>query len=527
MKLAYTSTVHYLHWVLKIMAIGSFVFFLYTLYLIAIGAFTISNFDGALQLLAQIYTTKGYVPYKDFGVVYPPWHFMLVGHLFPFTSFFERNGIYATTYGLLAFTGYRILATHMVQKKDTYISAILFFFINSIILRAFGATNAFPILTFMVIATSSLAYIVTQKKQLLWMLFIFSALIVLMRWDWITVLVVSSVGSSVLLLMVNMWKRRIFEVWINRQLRMTGATVGGYVIGVVILFLYLNSLNVTQEAVDFFVTIPISIIGPYRKLPMPGFVSPLDGDSLLYVCIILLGVIGYEIYLLWQKKKSDIKRFELLYLSGNLLLFILPVLIYSLRRPSLSFFLPFFYILGIVWIIFHSYFKRSIWWWVLFLLTILPIPIRGWYLLDMKIYNPAPHAMEDEMRTKSQECINLAKGIKAKTIFIGRTSYEQFRVNNPSLYLQFLDLKPATKYISDEPGLQNSCHYGERIVNELRVAQKPLLVFLDPKDQEADSPAIQGMKSCDKIETFLEDEPYSEIGSCTSYNVEYMVRMYQ
>jgi hypothetical protein len=498
---------------------------MYTLYLIAIGAFPISNFDGALQLLSQIYTSNGYIPYQDFGVVYPPWHFILVGNLFPFISFSSRNVLYAISYGLLIMTGYSVLITYIVQKKDKYIASTIFFFINAIILRVFGATNAFAILTFMVVCISSFAYTVTQNKKLLWVLFTFSALIVLMRWDWITVLCIGDVGSCVLLVLLNWWKKGEFKKWTTTQLKMTGAIVSGYAFGVLVLFVYLDRLHVTKEAIDFFVTIPISVIGPYRKLPMPGFVSPLDGNSLLYICLLLIGAIGFETYQLWGKRSKS-ERYKMLYLLGNMALFLLPVFSYSLRRPTLSFFLPIFYILGMVWIFFHTHFKRNVIWFLLFFVTILPIPIRGWYLLDMKIYNPVPNVMTDEMNVKSSDCIDIAKEIPATTMFVGRRSYEQFWVSNPSLYLQFLHLKPASSYISDEPGLQNSCEYGKKIADELAKAEKPMLTFLDFNDQKPDSPAIHAMTSCKMIEEYLYSSDYTEIGRCTSYDTEYMVRVY-
>ena len=120
----------------------------------------------------------------------------------------------------------------------------------------------------------------------------------------------------------------------------------------------------------------------------------------------------------------------------------------------------------------------------------------------------------------------LVKNIYAESIFVGRKSYEKYLWNNASLYLTRPDLKPASSYITEEPGIQNVCKFQNIIVDELNVSPKPMIVTLELHEEKPENKATTNMKSCGLIERYLEYESYRLIGYCRSDNKDYEIRLY-
>jgi hypothetical protein len=125
------------------------------------------------------------------------------------------------------------------------------------------------------------------------------------------------------------------------------------------------------------------------------------------------------------------------------------------------------------------------------------------------------------------ECKILTSNINLRSIFVGRKNYDRFSYNNAMLYFTYPNIKPATSFISDEPGLQNSCKYGKIIAHQLNKAEKPMLVFIDANNQPAENDLMESMNSCNKIEEYLNSSQYLSKGYCSANKNTYEIRLYE
>ena len=76
------------------------------------------------------------------------------------------------------------------------------------------------------------------------------------------------------------------------------------------------------------------------------------------------------------------------------------------------------------------------------------------------------------------------------------------------------DLRPATPFISDEPGVQNSCTLGSRIATDLIRAPRPLILVLDTQPYSPEPNLTRTMTSCGKIEAAIAAMPAVVLGTC-------------
>jgi hypothetical protein len=98
-------------------------------------------------------------------------------------------------------------------------------------------------------------------------------------------------------------------------------------------------------------------------------------------------------------------------------------------------------------------------------------------------------------------------------MFLGQTSYDGYPENYPILYLMRPDLRPATRFISDEKGVQSSCALGSRIAADLVRASRPLVVVLDTKPWTTGD-NLDHKTSCGKIEATIAALPAVTLGTC-------------
>ena len=110
---------------------------------------------------------------------------------------------------------------------------------------------------------------------------------------------------------------------------------------------------------------------------------------------------------------------------------------------------------------------------------------------------------------------------------MGRSKYTNYIINYAYIYLINPKIKPATEYISDEPGLQNNFYDGKRIADELKTAEKPMLVFLDNHHQWKEPNKSLNMSSYGNIETWLSKNKFKEIGICSVQDRNFEVRIYK
>lgn len=109
-----------------------------------------------------------------------------------------------------------------------------------------------------------------------------------------------------------------------------------------------------------------------------------------------------------------------------------------------------------------------------------------------------------------------------KSIFVGNNDYANFVINFPTLYLKNIKLKPATKYISDEPGMQNNCGVQREMIVDFIKAKKPTIFFFN-KTQMVDKNNNNSWTSCGLLEDYFDHNTQS-IGECYLSNYKLDVR---
>jgi hypothetical protein len=161
------------------------------------------------------------------------------------------------------------------------------------------------------------------------------------------------------------------------------------------------------------------------------------------------------------------------------------------------------------------------------LASLLFIPLFRVLFASLPLHLPYRADARTQLYEQIQDCTNLVANTFAKSIVVGRKQYDRFIFNNAALYFTRPDLNLATKYMSDEPGLQNSCVYGQKIAEELGGVQKPMLALLEEGEQIMEANATKTMKSCGKIEHFFSSHAYKTVGNCKSFGNTYEIRVYE
>jgi len=505
---------------------------LYHLILLAIGSYDMGFFDGPLRVLSKIYMTNGLIPYKDFGVVYPPGMFILFGKLIPYKSIIQTNIVLSFFYFALIVLTTRLLYKPARPSKFNYFNTSVFLLFNALVIRIFGASDTLSYLIPMIAVILIISYLIHKPRQsYLYGLIPLFAISVWFRWDWMLYLIIIQwLVLITALLFARFLPSKISTLnkhkIIKRQLILVTSSTVGYVLGATSLYLYLNHLGVLKEAIDFIIYKPIMLTKTYRSLPLPLPEFPIFLDFIIYsnilFLVLLIGVLSKKLFADYKSGKIDF-RFVIpsLLLLGYILLFF-P---YALGRSDWPHFMAMWYAIGITWVLISTWFNiLKLNEKVVIILALLPLSV--WYIRYSNSLSPMYNRAEAIINREINDCGNAIEGITPKTIFVGRTSYENFLYNKASLYLLLPKVKPATAYITEEPGIHNSCKYGQIIVKDLSKAEKPMLAFLDLGSDPPENKATANMSSCGLIEDYLKNAEYLKIGTCKSYNDLFEIRLY-
>jgi hypothetical protein len=169
------------------------------------------------------------------------------------------------------------------------------------------------------------------------------------------------------------------------------------------------------------------------------------------------------------------------------------------------------------------------------LLRKFAVVISVLYFLMQFVFGAHRHALLPQLPNKTYlvqisdkiaECKKAVSTLQYRSLFVGRTDYSFYYYNHAMLYLINPTVPPATRYISDEPGLQNTCEDGSRIQRDLENAPKPLLAFIDTRSQKRSPNAYMHMKSCKKIEQWLSRRPSRSFGTCTHMGTPFTIQIY-
>lgn len=495
----------------KIFLLFSICFFVYFFFLLATSSLPMNEFDGALRLLSQYYTSSGLIPYKDFGVVYPPGYFLLLGKIIPYVSIFQRNMIFTAIYGIIYFYFIRaFVETLGGQKDENYRNLKLSIFLISLTL----VTNLFfyyDLLSILILPIFLYIIYLYDKNKIPLFIYIIFTIIPFIRWDFAVIVLAISIASF------------IFEHYITKKYNSSRKflkIITCILLGFLLLILYLFKKKIAYPAFDFIVNIPAIVLKPYRYLPIPQFkIRPFE-NMMFYTTSILF--LSYY-YLIYRLIRNNLKIYPKYHLTKSVIISIIlliSILPYTFSRISFSHIVPLWYLLIISYLLVPLKLNKLSY----FAIIISFIPFITFYKNNYKSLIPKLNNTENIYNENSKECA-IFKYTDAKSVFIGRTSYDLYDYSNAYLYYLYRNLKPATAYISDEPGLQDSCIYGSVIKNELLSSVKPMLSFLSTNPQIGFP--NKKLSSCGKIEEFLKNNSFEILGNCSSYGFEYEVRLYK
>src|SRR3972149_2129028 len=116
----------------KLLILASVIYFIYFFLLLSFSSLPMNEFDGVLRLLSHYYTSTGLIPYKDFGVVYPPGYFLLLGAIIKYSSIFQRNLMFGIFYLFIFFIYIKLFIQNI--KRDKYFNIKTSIFIISLTL---------------------------------------------------------------------------------------------------------------------------------------------------------------------------------------------------------------------------------------------------------------------------------------------------------------------------------------------------------------------------------------------------------
>ena len=514
----------------KLFYLSTLLLLIYTIILFIIGSYEIDYFDGTLRILSRVYISKGLIPYKDFSVVYPPGMFFVFGKIFPYISNEIINlhigGFYLLFYLFTSLLIY--LVGHESHNIGLSLSLITIYF--SLIIRIFGHSDAFSII-FPVVAV--LLYILNspdRNKYFYLINFLTFAGSVWFRWEWMFMLLIFEVSIEFILNVIKKYKfirlkRKSLATYRSSIIKITLSSALGYLSGWFSLMYYFNIYNVAERAIDFIIKIPITLTSSFRDLPLPTPKHPLKPEMLFYLSLVYIIVLLSKTFFYFKKQKQNINVEELskIVLALSVLLIFI---VYALGRSDWPHFIPLWFYLGIIWVVINL--KLRLFDDKILLLILIPVlPLGGWYIKSSKILIPRNNFAMFQMNDQISECKNMVYKVGSGSIFVGRISYERYLWNNASLYLTRTDLKPATSFITEEPGIHNSCKYGLMIYNELVISNKPMIAFLNMNLQDGENKTTKNMSSCGYIEKYLNENSFEILGKCRSVDSEFEVRLYK
>lgn len=484
----------------------------------AFSAQEMQTYDKTGELLQAAYAGTGLVPYRDFWSSYPPGN-MIFASMFGFTTL-ERENMMTYSLFLAVCTGITLMiCLFRVSAARCEISISAFLLLSIVLLDKQPIVD---LLSGLLLVT--VIYSLHKKKATHadFLLFFLPFFIIFFRWDRIFLFLIVEIVCFAPFI-YRYWKRRR-----TRQMHvlilLLLLQVTGFFLGALSLAYYFSQHGGLRNGLELTYFIPSFVIYPYRDLPLPQLLA--FPGILFFITWFSVGAFALmETIRLWRNRKNT-DGFQLL---SSLLLCLSPcmALPYALGRSDRTHIHPMLFLTGLSICIGFLFFPKKKALVLLFVLTIM-IALAFW-MSSVFVLAPKPYfSMTKLLAAKLEDCKSKTNQYLYGSLFVGRTSYERYFINGVALYFLNTSIPPATRFFSEEPGVQNSCEYGERIVQELRTAPKPMVVFItDQKVTRYEENKTREMKSCGKIEQYLMYNPYKVLGTCISYDIPYEIRIYE
>lgn len=453
-------------------------------------------FDSALFGLQLHYPLVGLQPFRDFIIYYPDGLSIVSGlvHKFTFGALSFESLIWPLHFLLQLFFLKRVAS--FCEAGNAALNFVLLVLVVETCFYFLLGTEPFSLLIASILLLD--LYKAVQKKHEISAEFLVLAFVLcFLRWDRLIYCYIATLGFY------------IYSFLIKQQFKlMPFLKISITFLKVFLLFIF--SLAILHPA-DFLVVIKSIFFDPFEIAKNRSLHYSIRTD-LLGVQTAKYALMGFYIYIGYQiviaKKYVDDVFFYFFGLSP------LP---YGLSRPDMAHLFPFFFTTSIYCAVcfLRKYSLK-------FELSRLVLCIFGLLFIVVTILFSIPQKNTEKM---VENCVGLvkAKEIKPKTIFVGNASYEDVVINFPLFYLKNLDLPPATKYISDEPGIQNSCEVQKEMILEMNEAEKPIIFYLNAS-KIIDKNNLNKASSCNILEKFHENR-LKKVGECVvgKYQVEVKV----
>ncbi len=449
-------------------------------------------YDPSIFKLQLEYPLLGLKPYVDF-IFYYPFGLSLFSELIQKLSFgfLKLSSFIWPIHFILQY--FFIKKISEVLEFQWYKNLVLIFLIIETFFYGLLGTEPFSLLITLIVLID--LYISEKNNKINFSLYFLCLILVLLRWD--RFFYCECIFLSYLLLC------RFKKINLNRSFVMK---VGSLFITTFIIYLFIFFIKNKDnffESLEFVFLFPFKI-NQHRSLDFHFDNMIFTVGNFFYFLLFLYGLALKNIL----TKTTITQREVFLSCSG------LVMLPYCIARPDYAHLIP-FYISSIFLVLFFlssvksnlykriNIFINEYGFLVGVLLTIILFSFVTWQL--------------------SKPIINTCS-IKGnyKTIFVGNKNYSEFVINAPLIYLNNLNLKPASRFISEDPGVQDTCKYSNLIVDELNRAEKPTIYFINTvsKKEIYNSNKLQ---SCGLIERYI-NQNTTIIDSCKVGEYEFEVR---
>ena len=486
----------------------------------ACSAMPLNYFDGVLQLLIHVYAAKGLTMYRDFGSAYAPGSPALYGTFLGLSGVNQLNFAWASTIFLITVVNMRLLWRIPTSMLGRWALCGGYLVWTGVVIEKSAELATDVLAPHLAAGLMILAARAFDRDRLCrthaLIACLFSAAIALQRWDRLPCLVLIQAGMAVLMWLlgiarVNPTAKEQFRLRAIRSLVMI-EVLGA--LSAYSLWLLEAWWQGTLDNALMFVFRLHAIMRPYRALPLPACTELSKPNGLLSCSLLALAGAAAVccVAAAWDQRAPYLQS-----VARRLWLLALPlaVLPYSLGRADSYHFGPILAMVGVALLLCSAVAGGG---WerggLLVLLVVFPLfPLKLWQRPMARVRLAECGGQVRQIDALIADCRGkLPAG--ARSIFVGRNSYARYIYNEVVLYWTNLALVPATPFISDEPGIQNSCEFGERIAADLEAAPKPMVVLLQASVQEPEPNATRTMTSCGRIEEFLEKTPFRPLGGC-------------
>lgn len=513
----------------------------------AFSMFILNTLDGALRMLPHYYVQNGFIPYHDFGFVYPPGLILLFGKIIPFYSIYQRNFLIAIIFLILVSYGIWFLyKLNRGDNKKFIICCVLYLLANIINLGIFGILQEPFSLTLLglLIFHCCRIWLNANQKNLtsLIVIAIISSIMIFFRWDFIVgIFLVNLTAFIIFTIYQKFQKNSVNLIQLSYPLIMQFC---GIFCGIILLIAYLHGIGALRDGLNFIFLLPI-VITP-KLLLFTNFKYPILVPTIFTILS--------SIFILRVYKKQE--KYALKFLLLTLALLPYSFASYAVRIIEISHQTPLLYITTIsLLIVFSLDLINKKHFTILFLIAFFSY-FMNFSTLKMSIltkqYSYSLSLLPASMDNKNYLARDTEKSIKdcqtktqnitpkIQSIFVGRPDYSGYWINNQTnLYLIDPNVKPAMPFITDEYNLQASCYYGNIITQQLKNAPKPMLALIETSKslettiEESNVAKIQiPFNSCGYIENFLKNAHYKSYGTCKTNSWidserEYEIRLYE